>query len=76
MYLLQEAVRFCQPRVGCTHIAKLEELIAKNLTVNVLTQDAQLRGIEVAASNLALAEGSYETLVDLMTTCDRVVGVP
>jgi sulfur transfer complex TusBCD TusB component (DsrH family) len=75
LYLLQEAVRFCHPRPECSNTAKLQDLIAKNLEVNVLTSDAKLRGIDVAAVGSAIRDGSYESLVDLMTSCERVVGV-
>jgi sulfur relay (sulfurtransferase) complex TusBCD TusD component (DsrE family) len=75
LYLLQEAVRFCQPRAACSATAKFQELIAKNLDVNVLARDAELRGIKVSAAGPAIAEGSYDSLVDLMTSCDRIVGI-
>ena len=45
------------------------------LKVTVLRFYAVLRGIKAAAAGLAANEGSYESLVDLMTSCDRVVGV-
>jgi sulfur relay (sulfurtransferase) complex TusBCD TusD component (DsrE family) len=75
LFLLQEAVRFCQPRAECSTTAKLQDLIAKNLKVNVLTVDAELRGIKVSAAGLAVADGSYESLVDQVTCCDQVVGI-
>lgn len=75
LYLLQEAVRFCQPRAECSTTAKLQALIAKDLKVRVLTPDAVLRGIDVSAADPPLSEGSYEALVDLMTSCDQVVGI-
>lgn len=75
LYLLQEAVRFRQPREGCPNTAKLQELIAKKLEVNVLTQDADLRGIDVAAAGSAISNGTYDSLVDLMASSDRVVGI-
>jgi sulfur relay (sulfurtransferase) complex TusBCD TusD component (DsrE family) len=75
LYLLQEAVRFSQPRADCLNAAKLKDLIAKNLEVNVLTRDAELRGIDVSAAGPTISYGSYEALVDLMTSCDRVVGI-
>jgi sulfur relay (sulfurtransferase) complex TusBCD TusD component (DsrE family) len=75
LYLLQEAVRFCHPRTACSITAKLQRLIAKDLAVRVLTGDAELRGVEVEAAGLTVTKGSYESLVDLMTSCDRVVGV-
>jgi sulfur relay (sulfurtransferase) complex TusBCD TusD component (DsrE family) len=73
--LLQEAVRFCQPRAECANTATLKDLIAKNLQVNVLTTDAELRGIDIAAADSAIGNGSYEALVNLMTSSDRVVGI-
>ena len=75
LYLLQEAVRFCQPRAECATTAKFQELIAKKLHVNVLACDAELRGIKVSAAGQAVVEGSYDALVDLMTSSDRVVGI-
>jgi sulfur relay (sulfurtransferase) complex TusBCD TusD component (DsrE family) len=42
LYLLQEAVRFYQPRAQCSNIARLQDLIIKNLQVNALTHDAGL----------------------------------
>jgi sulfur transfer complex TusBCD TusB component (DsrH family) len=74
LYLLQEAVRFCQPRADCSDSAKLQDLIAKHLEVSVLTTNASPRGIDASAADPAISDGSYEALVDLMTSCDRVVG--
>jgi len=73
LYLLQEAVRFCHPRAECSNTAKLEDLISKNLEVNVLAHDAELRGIAAAGS--VVTDGSYDSLVDLMTSCERVIGI-
>ncbi|MFO7714135.1 DsrE family protein [Desulfosarcina sp.] len=75
LYLLQEAVRFCRPRATCPDSGKLKELTEKNLRVYVLTRDAELRGIDGSSAGPAISDGSYEALVDLMTTCDRVVGI-
>lgn len=75
LYLLQEAVRFCQPPADCSNTAKFQDLVAKNMEVNLLTRDAELRGIEAGAAGSAIKDGSYESLVDLMTSCDRVVGI-
>lgn len=36
LYLLQEGVRFCQPLADCSNTARLEELIAKHLQMNLL----------------------------------------
>jgi sulfur relay (sulfurtransferase) complex TusBCD TusD component (DsrE family) len=75
LYLLQEAVRFCRPRTTCPDSGKLAELIAKNLQAYVLPRDAELRGSGGSTAGSAISDGSYEALVDLMTTCDRVVGI-
>ena len=75
LFLLQEAVRFCRPRTECANTARLQELILKNLEVNVLTTDAELRGIDIAAADSATKDSSYEALVDLITSSDRVVGI-
>lgn len=76
LYLLQEAVRFCHLSAEYSHTAKqLDALIAKNLQVKVLVSDAKLRGIDVSAATSCMSEGSYESLVDLMTSCDRVIGI-
>ncbi len=75
LYLLQEAVRFCQPRAECSSTARLQDLIAKDLKVNVLISDAELRGIDASAADPSLSEGSYEASVHLMTSCDQVVGI-
>lgn len=48
--------------------------MAKHLEVSVLTTNASLHGIDASAADPAISDGSYEALVDLMTSCDRVVG--
>ena len=75
LYLLQEAARFCQSRGKCPNSTSLQDLIDHNLEVRMLTRDAQLRGVEAAAEGPAISDGSYESLVDLMASCDRVVGI-
>jgi sulfur relay (sulfurtransferase) complex TusBCD TusD component (DsrE family) len=75
LYLIQEAVRFCRPGGKCSNSTKLQDLIDNNLEVRMLTRDAELRGIEVAASGQAISDGSYESLVDMMASCDRVIGI-
>jgi sulfur relay protein TusB/DsrH len=68
-YLLQDAVRLCSGSAG------LQSLIDKNLKVHVLTHDAELRGISFACAGQAISGGSYESLIDLMESCDQVVGI-
>ncbi|MBW1659880.1 MAG: DsrE family protein [Deltaproteobacteria bacterium] len=75
LYLLQEAVRLCSSNSKCSDFEKLKTLVEKDLQVYVLTHDAKLRGIAVPSGDLGILEGSYEALVDLMESCDRVVGI-
>jgi sulfur relay (sulfurtransferase) complex TusBCD TusD component (DsrE family) len=75
LFLLQEAVRFCQHRTECENTSNLQGLIEKDLVVVAMTCDAKLRGISVSAANSGIQDGSYTSLVDLMTSCDRVVGI-
>ena len=75
LYLLQEAVRFCGPDMKGSNSMGLEELIEKSLEVHVMTRDAELRGINAPSAGQGIIEGSYESLVDLMESCDRVVGI-
>ena len=75
LYLLQEAVRFCQSGMTGSRRLDLQELTAKGLKVHVLTRDAELRGIAAPSAAQALAAGSYESLVDLMESSDRVIGI-
>jgi sulfur relay (sulfurtransferase) complex TusBCD TusD component (DsrE family) len=75
LYLLQEAVRFCRSGMKCSNSMGLQKLIEKNLSVHVLTRDAELRGIDAPSAGQAILDGTYETLVDLMESCDRVVGI-
>jgi sulfur relay (sulfurtransferase) complex TusBCD TusD component (DsrE family) len=69
LYLLQDAVRLCSGSAG------LQALIDKNLSVQVLTHDAELRGISLPSAGQAISGGSYESLIDLLESCDRVVGI-
>lgn len=75
LYLLEESVRFCRPGMKCSNSMGLQELIEKNIEVHVLTRDAELRGINAPSAGQAILGGSYESLVDLMESCDRVVGL-
>ena len=75
LYLLQEAVRFCGPGMKCPNSIGLQELIEKNIEVHVLTRDAALRGINAACAGQGVLEGSYESLVDVMESCDQIVGI-
>lgn len=73
--LLQEAVRFCRPAGKPSDSMDLQKLIERNLQVHVLACDAELRGIHAPAAGQATLEESYESLVALMVSCDRVIGL-
>ena len=75
LFLLQEAVRFCGSRLKRTDSMDLRRLIENNLEVQVLTQDADMRGIEVSTSGQSILSGSYESLIELLETSERVVGI-
>ncbi len=75
LYLLQEAVRFCGPGSKCLEFDTFGQLIKKGLEVHVLAKDAKLRGLSEPFAVQGVVEGSYESLVDLMESCDRVVGI-
>jgi sulfur relay protein TusB/DsrH len=69
LYLLQDAVRLCSGSTG------LKSLIDKNLKVYLLTHDAELRGIGLPSAGQAISGGPYESLIDLIESCDQVVGI-
>ena len=75
LYLLQEAVRFCRPAMKYSSSMGLQKLIDRSLDVHVLSHYAELRGIDAPSAGQAISDGSYESLVDLMESCDRVVGI-
>lgn len=53
----------------------LKELMDKKLEVHVLAHDAQMRGIDAPAHEQAVVQGSYDSLISLLDSCDRVVGI-
>lgn len=75
LYLLQEAVRFCSHSPQDSGPTALRSLMGKNLSVHVLARDAELRGIRLASTAQAVTQGSYESLVDLLESSDRVIGI-
>lgn len=73
LFMLQDAVHFCRSAQGSW--TDLNELINEKFSVHVLVQDAELRGIAFSAIHQEISHGEYETLVDLMESSDRVVGL-
>lgn len=75
LFLLQEAVRLCRPAMNRSGSMDLSRLIDKNLEVHILAKDAKLRGIDAPSLGQPILDGSYESLIDLIESCDRVVGI-
>jgi len=75
VYLLQEAVRYCHPGAAISDRKALEKLMDKGLNVHVLASDAQLRGVDVSCEEGDFVKGSYDSLIELLETSDRVVGI-
>lgn len=75
LFLLQEAVRFCGPAVKRSDFKDLRPLISKNLDVHILAHGAELRGIDVQSISHPISKGSYGSLIDLLESSDRVVGI-
>jgi sulfur relay (sulfurtransferase) complex TusBCD TusD component (DsrE family) len=75
LYLLQESVRLCGHKPQNSASSRLQSLIEQNLSVHVLTDDAELRGINFFSPTKGVTRGSYGSLVDLLESCDRVIGI-
>ncbi len=75
LFLLQEGVRFCSLGTRTPGPVDLRKLMDMKAEVHVLSDDARLRGIEVGTAGQEVLTGSYESLVDLMDSCDRVIGI-
>jgi sulfur relay (sulfurtransferase) complex TusBCD TusD component (DsrE family) len=75
LYLLQDAVRFCIEFGTKPEPLGLPRLMEQGLAIHVLTRDAELRGLAESAAGSKIQPGSYESLVDLMESCDRVIGL-
>ncbi len=75
LYLLQDAVNFCQTDVKDDASRGMNCFLDEKLNVHVLVQDAALRGIDVDSAGRPVAGGDYDSLADLVTTSDRVIGL-
>ncbi|MBW2430370.1 MAG: hypothetical protein PVH74_04750 [Desulfobacterales bacterium] len=75
LYLLQDAVHFCQPDIENASSIELNRLVGEKLRVNFLIQDAELRGIDVKSVKKETPAGNFETLMDLMESSDQVIGL-
>jgi len=75
LYLLQDAVRFCQPDLNTAPSEELDRLVGKKLEVSFLIQDAELRGMDVKTVKEGLSGGDFELLMDLLEDSDRTIGL-
>ncbi|PIP36637.1 MAG: hypothetical protein COS92_01870 [Desulfobacterales bacterium CG07_land_8_20_14_0_80_52_14] len=75
LFLLQEAVRFCCLPLKCPESVGLKESIGHNLEVHVLTRDAELRGIDNPSIGRTISNGTYDSLIELLESCDRIIGI-
>ncbi len=75
LYLLQDAVHLIRPALKTGLTETLGKLIDDGLQVGFLTQDAALRGLDESAVPENISGETYDTLVDLMTSSDRVIGL-
>ena len=73
--LLQDAVHLCRPSMECSASVSFQSLLEKNLMVHVLTHDSALRGIDLTSANKSILAGDYDSLIDLLESSDRVVGI-
>jgi sulfur transfer complex TusBCD TusB component (DsrH family) len=73
--LLQDAVHLCRSG-ACFHAAAhLRTLLEKHLAVQALKPDCSLRGIDLVPENNAISTGDYSSLIDLIESSDRVIGI-
>ncbi|MFO7752887.1 MAG: DsrE family protein [Desulfobacteraceae bacterium] len=75
LYLLQDAVNFCRADIKDSSSQDMGGLIDEKLKVYVLIQDAGLRGIDVDSVSLPVSGGDYESIVELVESSDRVIGL-
>jgi hypothetical protein len=53
----------------------LDRLVDQGFEESFLTQDAEMRGLDVSAVPDKISGGTYDTPVDRMTSSDRVIGL-
>ncbi len=75
LYLLQDAVHLGRPDIKTGLTGTLDRLVDKGLQASYLTRDAELRGLDMSVVPEKISGGTYETLVDFMTSSDRVIGM-
>jgi sulfur relay (sulfurtransferase) complex TusBCD TusD component (DsrE family) len=73
--LLQEAVRLCRAGMQFPKSTNLQDLMKRNLAVQTVKQDCSLRGIDPLSENNPIIAGDYSSLIDLVESSDRVIGI-
>jgi sulfur transfer complex TusBCD TusB component (DsrH family) len=75
LWLLQDAVHFCRAGLQFQAAGRLQALMDKSLVVQALQPDCSLRGIEPISGNRTISTGDYSSLIDLLESSDRIIGI-
>ena len=73
--LVQDAVHFCRGELQSPVVSRLRTLIDKHLVVQALLSDCSLRGITPPSDTSCIATGDYSSMVDLIESADRTIGI-
>ena len=73
--LLQDAVHFCRAELQSPVVSRLNTLMDRNLMVQVLQPDCSLRGITPPPDTSRITAGDYSSIVDLIESADRTIGI-
>jgi len=73
--LLQDAVHLCRVKLQSPVVSRLKTLMDRNLVVQALLPDCSLRGITLPSGTSRITIGDYSSIVDLIESSDRTIGV-
>jgi sulfur transfer complex TusBCD TusB component (DsrH family) len=73
--LLQEAVHFYRGELQFPTVSSLQALMDRNLIVQALQPDCSLRGITPSSETSRITAGDYSSIVDLIESSDRTIGL-
>jgi sulfur transfer complex TusBCD TusB component (DsrH family) len=73
--LMQDAVHLCRSGASSPVAVHFQTLLEKQLSVKALKQDCSLRGIGQVSEKNAINTGDYSSLIDLIESSDRVIGI-
>lgn len=73
--LLQDAVHFSRAELQTPVVSRLKTLIDRNLVVQALLSDCSLRGITPPSDTNRIATGDYSSIVNLIESADRTIGI-